>query len=124
MNAKGTDGQQSGFYVVSVSCSLSLDNRVLMSIRLTSASLLAVVVAAACSDAPTASFIDTTHIAPSTTSACASPITLTAGQVMPAVSGTNVCVSAGTGSAEFALIPFNGATSSTTATFDVVANGT
>jgi hypothetical protein len=76
--------------------------------------LIALAAAAACS---------TTTVAASTTVSCTSPLTLTLGQVIAGLSGSSVCVTASTAAAEYALIPFNGATTSTTATFDVSSFG-
>jgi hypothetical protein len=83
-------------------------------------------VVAGCSDAPTAATPDTTS-APVTTAArtCTGALTLTAGQVMPGVSGTSICLSGGASGAEYALIPFYGTTlSSATTTLDFTASGT
>jgi hypothetical protein len=83
-------------------------------------------VAAACSDAPTAAVQDTTKTpVNTTTSTCNGALTLTAGQVMPGVTGTSICVSGGSAGAEYALIPFYGTTfSSATTTLDFTAAGT
>jgi hypothetical protein len=83
-------------------------------------------VAAACSDAPTAAAPDTASAPVNTTAnACTGALTLTAGQVMPGVSGTSICVSGGTAGAEYALIPFYGTTfASATTTLDFTASGT
>src|SRR5207302_5660523 len=78
---------------------------------------------AACSDATTATTTDSGAVLPVTSAACSGVQTLTAGQVVTGVSGSSLCVGRVAGAAEYALIPFNGDTSLTTAAFTVTADG-
>ncbi|MDB4874190.1 MAG: Peptidase hyicolysin [Gemmatimonadetes bacterium] len=75
-------------------------------------------------DASSTASTTTAPVVVSTNATCTSTLTLTAGQVVTGLSGTAVCVGASTSAAEYALIPFNGATAATTATFNVTATGT
>jgi hypothetical protein len=80
-------------------------------------------VATACTDGPAAATTDPTATHTTTSSGCASTLTLSAGQVDAGVTSTSFCVNAGTSAAEYALIPFNDATAASAA-FDVTATGT
>lgn len=86
---------------------------------------LAVTVAtlAACSDSTTTAPPTATPTT-NTTVDCGASLGLTVGQVVTGLTGTTLCLNTTTAAAEYALIPFNGATSSTTATFTVNATGT
>ena len=83
-------------------------------------------VTAACSDAPTSVNPDTssTTSAPTTTTNC-TPLTMTVGQVVAGLSASSTCFAAGTSAAEYALIPFNASTISTSTTsIQFTATGT
>ncbi len=86
---------------------------------------VAVVVAAACSDSSSGSTTSPTTPTTSNSSVtCTSPLTLSVGQVMSGLTGSSFCVTGAAGTAEYALIPFNGSTVDGTAAFNVVAAGT
>ena len=95
--------------------------------RLACASLLlGGAIISACSDASTAPSVDTTpKVVNQTSNACTNPLTLNAGQVIAGVTGTSICVSGGASGAEYALIPYYGATQSQlSTTLDFTALGT
>ena len=78
---------------------------------------------AACSDATTATSNPSTPTT-NTTANCPSSLSLSVGQVVTGLTGTTMCLNATTSAAEYALIPFNGSTTSSTANFSVTAAGT
>lgn len=88
-----------------------------------SALCIMVAAATACSDSSAATSPTPTPT-PNTTVDCPATLSLTVGQVVTGVTGTRLCLNAATSAAEYALIPFNGSTTSTTASFSVTAAGT
>jgi hypothetical protein len=83
--------------------------------------------AAACSDAntPTSVVMTTPQTTTNATTACATPLTLSAGQVSAGLTASSVCVSGGTAGAEYALVPFFGTTTaSANTTVNFTASGT
>jgi hypothetical protein len=96
----------------------------LRSTRLTRLALGATVAAAAaCSDSKTPAPTGPTPTT-NTTADCPSLLTLNVGQVVTGLTGSTICLNATTSAAEYALIPFNGSTTSGTASFSLTAAGT
>jgi hypothetical protein len=82
-----------------------------------------VAAAAACSDSNTPAPTGPTPTT-NTTADCPSLLTLSVGQVVTGLTGSTVCLTATTSAAEYALVPFNGSTTSGTASFSLTAAGT
>lgn len=83
----------------------------------------AVVIAATVSGTALSAKFDVTAVASTSDATCSTPLTMAVGAAVTIV-GSSTCVSGGTNGAEFALIPFNGATSAATrSTFSVQPTG-
>jgi hypothetical protein len=81
--------------------------------------IVAATLLAACSDASTSSLAGGTTVSTTVPTTCSAARTLAVGQVVSGLTGSSVCVGGISAAAEYALVAFNGSTSSSSASFSV-----